>query len=221
VSGPAFPPGPQPGSNGIGLFIIGISPIGTIQPFNFEATVMSQYGNSPIIDQLIINWNQILDPTQNIDAFLDLMLNIKSAQGYGLDVLGRIVGVVRTLQVTGTTKYLGFEEQGGLTVDPFQQSPFYSGAQLTSNFNLQDPDFRRLVLAKALANISNGTIPAINQLLLNLFPHRGNCFVTDGLNMTMTYTFNFALAPVEVAIVTQSGVLPKPVGVAATVVQVF
>lgn len=36
--------------------------------------------------------------------------------------------------------------------------------------------------------------------------------------MTMTYTFTFALTPVELAIVLNSGVLPKPTGVAASVV---
>jgi Protein of unknown function (DUF2612) len=36
--------------------------------------------------------------------------------------------------------------------------------------------------------------------------------------MTMTYTFAFQLSPVELAIVTQSGVLPKPTGVLASVV---
>jgi len=36
--------------------------------------------------------------------------------------------------------------------------------------------------------------------------------------MMMTYTFEFPLSPVELAIVQNSGVLPKPTGVAATVV---
>ena len=44
--------------------------------------------------------------------------------------------------------------------------------------------------------------------------------MVDGENMTMQYVFNFTLSPVELAIVEESGVLPKPVGVAATVVQI-
>ena len=43
--------------------------------------------------------------------------------------------------------------------------------------------------------------------------------MTDGLNMTMTYTFRFPLTPVQLAIVQNSGVLPRTSGVAATVVQ--
>ena len=56
------------------------------------------------------------------------------------------------------------------------------------------------------------------QILLNLFPGRGSCYVTDGLNMSMEYKFEFPLTPVEVSIVTNSGVLPRPVCVSATVV---
>jgi hypothetical protein len=36
--------------------------------------------------------------------------------------------------------------------------------------------------------------------------------------MTMAYVFTFGLTPVELAIVQNSGVLPKSTGVAATVV---
>jgi hypothetical protein len=75
-----------------------------------------------------------------------------------------------------------------------------------------------LILAKALANISSCSAPAVNKVLQLLFPGRGVCYATDGLDMTMTYTFLFALTPVEAAIVDQSGVLPRPAGVSATVV---
>lgn len=186
--------------------------------FDYWQTIISQYANSPILTQIIANFFAYVDQTVNLDAFYDLIWNVDTAQGYGLDVWGRIVGVTRTLQVAGA-KFLGFDEATSVSADPFNQSPLYSGSQLTSNFNLSDNAFRTLIFAKALANISNGSIPAINQLLLNLFPGRGNCFVTDGGNMTMTYTFKFLLTPVEAAIVSQSGVLPKPVGVLATVVQ--
>jgi len=217
MTGPPLPR-PVPGSNAIGSFRVGVSPIGTIQPFDPWATILSQYANSPVLTQLILNFDSYVDQTLNIDNFFDLIWNIDTAIGYGLDVWGRIIGVTRTLQ-TIPGKYFGFEEAGSLTVGTFGQSPFFSGEQATNNFQLPDDSYRTLLFAKALANISDGSIPAINQLLLNLFPNRGNCYCTDGGNMTMTYTFAFFLTPVEVAIVTQSGVLPKPVGVAATFVQ--
>lgn len=216
MSGPQYPPPPAPGSNGIGIFQIGVSPIGTIAPFDVWSTIISQYANSPILTTLILNLFDYLDQTANLDAFYDTIFNVATAQGYGLDVWGRIVGVSRVLQVQSGDNF-GFQEAIPGS-DPFGQGAFYTGAQTTSNVALSDDAFRLLIFAKAAANITDGSIPAINQILLGLFPARGNCYVTDGLNMTMTYTFAFALTPVELAIVESSGVLPKPVGVSSTVI---
>jgi hypothetical protein len=212
-TGPPYPP-TAPGD--IGEFIIGVSAIGGGRAFDFWKTVISQYANSPILIQLLINLEECISPKQNFDAFFDNIWNIDTAQGYGLDVWGRIVGVVRTLHVA-TGDFFGFKGPGGVSGEPFNQAPFYNGDSLTSNFNLTDDAFRQLIFAKALANISDGSIKSINAILRSLFPGRGNCYVADGLDMTLTYTFEFVLSPVEQAIVGQSGVLPKSTGVFASV----
>lgn len=191
---------------------------------NVEQTLLSQYSNSPTIVQLINNINGYLSPLANIDAFFNLVWNVDTAVGHGLDIWGRIVGVGRVLAIENVV-YFGFQGPSGASGTGFNQGIFYNGETVTSNYTLLDDPFRALILAKALANISNGTIPAINQILINLFgpggplPVSGNCYCTDGLNMTMTYTFGSALTPVQLAIVEQSGVLPRPCGVQATVVQ--
>lgn len=222
MTGPAYPRPPVAGSNAIGSFVIGVSPIGPISTFDVVDTIISQYANSPTLLQLCQNLQQYFDQTANFSALFDLIWNVDSAQGYGLDVWGRIVGVTRVLTVSSST-FFGFDQQSP-TVDVFGPggaSPFYVGVSATSNYALTDSAYRSLIFAKALANICDGSIQAINQILMNLFPNRGNCYVTDGQNMTMTYTFNFLLTPVEQAIVSQSGVLPKPVGVEASVVQII
>jgi hypothetical protein len=124
------------------------------------------------------------------------------------------------VNVANAGKYFGFDEATTLSADPFNQSPFFIGSPLTTNFSLTDSAFRTLIYAKALANICDGSIPAMNALLRNLFPGRGNCYVIDNNNMTMIWAFHFTLSAVELAILGQSGVLPKPVGVAAVVAQV-
>lgn len=222
MSGPPVPhPNPALGSNAIGSFIIGVSPVGSIPSFDVWTTVISQYANSDILDQLIVDFAQYLDQTANFDAFFDLIWNVDTAQGIGLDIWGRIVGVNRVLQLPANPlPYLGTEEAGTPTLlTPYNVAPFYSGAPLTNNFALSDDAFRLLIFAKALANICDGSIPAINQLLLNLFPNLGNCYVADGQNMTMTYVFSFILSPVQFAIVQNSGVLPRATGVAVNIVQ--
>lgn len=250
MSGPIVDTGPpypalDPLSNAIGRFQIGVSAIGSIPLFDIWETVISQYANSPIITTLIVNFASYIDQTQNFDSFFDLMINVDTAQGYGLDVWGRIVGVNRILKVSTPGAYFGFEEATDSV--GFNQAPFYAGTPLTSNYVLSDNAYRELILTKAIANISQCAIPVLNQMLLSLFPHRGNCFVTEGIRegpwfgydeagdavgfnqapfyqgqqidrMVMTYTFDFSLTPVELAIVQNSGVLPKPTGVKAFVV---
>lgn len=220
MSGPPYPrPVPVPGSNAIGLFQIGISQIGDIQQFDPWTTLISQYANSPILTSMILSFNAAMDATQFLSNFYDMIWNIQTAQGYGLDVWGRIVGVQRSISIPGSVQYFGFDEAGS-GVTGFGQGIFYSGNTLTSNIVLQDTDFQRLILAKAAGNISSGAIPAVNAILLALFPNRGACYVADGLNMSLTYTFHFALTPVELAIVSQLNVLPSAAGVSINVAQI-
>ena len=56
----------------------------------------------------------------------------------------------------------------------------------SENYRLSNEGFRVLIMAKALFNIIYACNPAINQLLLNLFPGRGNAYVVDNRNMSMS-----------------------------------
>jgi len=217
MSGPPYPP-PVPGSNSIGQFVVGVSSIGDIIPFNIWSTIISQYANSPILTSLLTNLDQYLDQTQNFASFYDNVFNIDTAQGAGLDVWGRRLNITRFVNVS-TTAYFGFGDNGNAALaDTFGQAPFYSFQALTMVFPLTDPAFRVLLYAKLFYNLSNGSIQSINAILRGLFPNRGNAYVQDNNNMTMNYIFKFPLQPVELGIVQSSGVLPKPVGVTATVI---
>ncbi len=220
-TGPPYPryaPGFTPGNNAIGTFQIGISPIGTLSPFDEWQTLLMQYANSPEIPAMISAFNAAINQTQNMENLFDLVWNVATAQGFGLDVWGRIVGVSRTLRLPGNSDFFGFEEAGSSWTG-FGQGGFFSGNSISSNFVLSDSDFRTLIYAKAAGNISDGSIPSMNAILLRLFPNRGVCFVADNLDMSITYTFRFVLNPVELAIVELSGVLPASAGVAINVVQ--
>ena len=199
----------------IGQFVIGQSQIGTVPPFDYNTTIISQYANSPILYQLIQNFNSNLDQTQNLDAFYDDIWNIQTASGYGLDLIGRIVGVNRYLPVVAG-EYFGYEEAGNLNAGRFGTAPFYGGQTLTNNFALADSSFQTLIYAKMLSNITDCAIPSLNKLLATIFPGRGDCHVTDGRNMTMGYVFNFPTTAVEQSIVTNLGVFPRPSGVSVS-----
>lgn len=134
-----------------------------------EKTIISQYGNSATITQLIRNMNGYLDPRADFDAFFDFVWNVDTAQGFGLDIWGRIVNISRLLTVPVVPEYFGFNEAAE-SAYPFGQAPFFDGTPpATQTYTLSDTVYRKLILIKALANISRTTAPAINQLLQNLF----------------------------------------------------
>ena len=221
-TGPAYPPRPgdQSGTNAIGSMIIGTSPIGDIRPFDVWTTVMSQYANSPRLMALVTNFQDDIDQTKNFDEFFDFIWNVDTAQGIGLDIWGRIVAVNRVLTIGIGPPFFGFDE-GNAAADytGFNDGPFYSGQKASGNFILTDDGFRVLILAKAFSNICNASIPSTNFILRYLFGSSGRCYCTDGLDMTMTYTFEFAPTPVQVSILTNSGVFPRPSGVTYTLVK--
>lgn len=181
-----------------------------------EGTIISQYANSSTIRQLIINMNEYIDPTADIDSFYDYVWNVETAQGFGLDIWGRIVNISRELTIPEDPNYFGFSEAlpGSF---PFDQAPFYSGVTSTQTYLLADDVYRKLILAKALRNISSVNAPSVNQILKNLFGDRGRCYVNDMGGMQIRYTFEFVLTPQEFAIVTQSDVLPRPAGVGVSI----
>lgn len=185
---------------------------------NVEVTIASQYANSPVMLQLINNFNAYIDQTANFTAFYDTIWNIYTAVGFGLDILGLILGVGRDLQIPSTGPFFGFAQDGSMA--GFGQGVFLDFVGETTTFALPDSTYRTLLLTKALANISASSIPALNQLVTNLFKGRGRCYCTDLGDMEMTYTFEFVLLPVELAILEQSGALPHPTGVSVTIVQI-
>jgi hypothetical protein len=184
-------------------------------------TFLSQYANSPTLRRLIENMNEYVDPRANFAAFYDYVWNVDTATGFGLDIWGRIVGVSRLLQIPNDDKVLGFEN-ASVPADwaPWNQGSFYTGVSSSQAYLLPDDVYRTLILTKALANIVATSAASLNQLLRNLFPGRGRAYVRDNGGMSMTFVFEFGLTAAEYAILTQSGALPHPAGVAYNVIVV-
>lgn len=156
----------------------------------WNATILSQYANSSILIKVIENLNAYIDPRTDLQSFYKLIWNIDTAEGYGLDVWGRIVGINRVLRVR-TSKFLGWQEAGDISADPWGQSPWFADEFFWQPFSLTDSEYRRLIFAKAAANITDSSIPAINQIMMNLFPDRGNAYVTDRHDAPVDNFFTF------------------------------
>lgn len=191
---------------------------------NFDATIYAQYVNSNRLYGLIDTFNQAVSPENWIDSFYDLIWNINTATTYGLNVWGKIVVVDRLLTVTEQQIYFGFNEATSdpHVIDdpqPFNQAPFYSGTHSTSTISLSDDAYRKLIMMKAMSNITNCTIPSMNKILMYMFGNSGRCYVRNDGGMVMSYVFEFELTPVELAIAQSSGALPSPAGVTVQIIQ--
>lgn len=167
-----------------------------------ERTIISQYANSPTLVQLVRNMNTYLDPRADFDTFFSFVWNVDTAQGFGLDIWGRIVQVERSINVPADTP-----NPGGFS--------FTAGV-----YQMTDAQYRTVILIKALSNITNCTAQSLNQLLSNLFATRGRCYVRDLGGMAMEYRFEFWLQPFEYAIIAQYQVAPRPAGVKASIFQI-
>src|SRR5512139_3166410 len=93
---------------------------------NVEQTIISQYGTSATITALVQGMNGYIDPRADVDGFYSYVWNVQTAQGFGLDIWGRIVGISRALHVPAAPDYFGFSDALPGS-HPFGESPFYDG----------------------------------------------------------------------------------------------
>lgn len=179
---------------------------------------MRQYAASTRIKQLITYHTDYFSASW-VDEFYNVVWNVDTAQGFGLDIWGRIVAIEngRYLKIENGN-YFGFNDSLSQSRQTFNNGTLYNGAAETQTYELADPAFRTLILTKAMANISDSSMLGLNRVLQNLFPGRGRCWVNDLQNMAIRYVFEFKLEPWEISVI-KSDSLPRPGGVLATVLQ--
>lgn len=190
---------------------------------NWRETVLAQYANSPTITWLIEAFNDAIDPEADLDNFFDMIWNIETAQGIGLDFWGKVVDIPRQLQIEQSALYFGFDEAfteptAETGVQPFNEGTFYNGPLATETYTLSDPAYRKLILVKAMTNITDATAPSVNRMLRFVFSDNGRCYTQDTGNMRMRFVFEFDLSPVDIAILTRSNAIARPAGVLLSLV---
>ncbi|MDI2112079.1 DUF2612 domain-containing protein [Commensalibacter nepenthis] len=237
---------------------------------DYKATVIAQYSNSPTLLALLDAIDQKIKVCPFFDDFYRMVWNINTAEGFGLDIWGRIVGVSRKVS-TFMGVFWGFNEESLLIARPYcditgydqslydpsvpldKQSEQYQtafgmfrdfqgqnndGVNLIEEYSFDDKDFRKLILAKAYANISNYSISNINFLLMALLAEKEcsqkcekicdhNCvatccedytytrsiYIKDNLDMSLTIYLNWLPIKREVALIYNTALLSRPSGV--------
>lgn len=149
-----------------------------------------QYNNAPVINSLV-NSKQEWYNTNQVQYWQDWVknvLNITTANDYGLAIWGILLGIPRTYLVNG------------------------------ENLSLTTDRYRTVILARLKLLKMRGTIPEINSLLKFLFGKYGKAYVTDNFDMTLTYHFDFNLTALQMVVLQNITLLPKPAGVEVNVV---
>lgn len=183
-----------------------VSDIDALEP------IQSQYAASPRIIALLVKQAALLDPGRDLMRWYEGIFNPKTAQGIGLDIWGRIVGIGRMLWMTNT-EFFGFAYQN---LENFDQAPFWNESLAQGQFRLTDEAYRFLIFYKAAANIGESTMQAVNSLLSLLFESEhgpGSCYVLETGVMEVRAVFNFYLSGYEQALLEQYGLLNRPAGV--------
>ena len=140
--------------------------------WDIAETVQSQYATSKRMRAVIDAFWQAINPKSDIDLLYKKLVNPRTAEGWGLDVWGRIVAIGRSfLAVDDDTPYFGFDPPEGVKnerLNSFGNAPFYK--QVMGKVRLADTMFRTYVFLKALINISNSSLAGLNQMVKLLFP---------------------------------------------------
>lgn len=144
------------------------------------------------------------------------ILNINTASGYALDLVGRHVGVSREQQNLILKDFFAFaqtEKKQG-----FNKGEFYRlGNSLKGSFYLNDSDYRFLIKAKIIKNYQTGTLENSYKSLEFLLG-AGN-FIFDNYDMTLNLVLkNAKTTQFLINLIFKNDILARPIGVGLNVI---
>lgn len=180
---------------------------------DYRETLLSQYANSPIIVRIIEGMNDAIDPRFTIEDFYNILWNLRTATGWGLDIWGRIVGVNRNVRMSDPdARSFGFKTTPTSSkFTPFDVAPFSGAGSQFQTYELPDSLYKELIIVKAASNILYATAPNINKYMQSVFNDRAYYYITGP--MTAKYVFEFELTAFQRLIAYTLKLLPEPCGV--------
>ena len=174
-------------------------------------TVQSQYAASPRILALAAQYWQLLDPTPSADLMISKMIDPSTAEGYGLDVWGRIVGIKRALVPVGGD-YLAFAPPANVTNpdgNSWDNAPFNP---VNASGYASDAIYRVYVYVKAMLNIGNGSLADLNRYFSLLFPDSGIKIIHSGTMIIRVLDFSARLTAADILALRTLDWVPLGVG---------
>ena len=156
--------------------------------------MISQYANSPILTKLDNDIQNLFDDSGFVTNWYNIIFNLSTATGYGLDVWGKILNRDRKFVYEGMEYYL----QGAQVID---------GVTFTAEE--MDNLYRKVLQLTAMRYIGNASIASINRMIQFIF--EGKCYCIEYAPMQIRYVFRFYMSKIQKAIIETLN--PHPTGV--------
>lgn len=206
------------------------------------ATVNLQTVLDHYVNLLIIQYHSKDKAKATISALVDTILangliflindafNLETAVGVQLDTIGKYVGVDRFYSVTDPIDYFAVTPYSEVSPETHQKYGFSQYASFPASIGngtitydsvitianaLNDDDYRILLKLKIARNYSNHSHQSIDAILFEFFGV--TVFATSPNDMTMAFNVTNAAPVGIVAAAVQKDILPRPMGVSATV----
>lgn len=185
--------------------------------------LIKQYWEKPKAKAEIALQASTWEKTRSFLDALDPAFDLDNAVGAQLDVLGRIVGIGRSVPGVVPKIYFGFSinpnnEGFASKFDPQRiGGPFFSKfSSAFTDLQLGDSDYRFFIRVKASLNRASGYLSSdkyidIQDVVLAAFD--GRAYVVDNLDMTLTLYVSPVVSLDRLRLIRALNLLPKPQGV--------
>lgn len=189
-----------------------------VQDFDFSVDLLEsiiwRFNDAEKVQGLILKKQDWIDVNHTdfwAQWFADVF-NLQTANDFGLAVWSIILGLPLFIQ-------LGSDNTDKPIWGVAEDDTGDNGNQNFDNGNFaNDPngiilttEEKRLVLKlRYYQLVTNGAIPGINEFLAFAFEPFGQVYAMDNLDMSMTYVFNYSIAPTLLSVLQQYDILPRP-----------
>lgn len=164
--------------------------------------MLSQYANSPKFVKLVEGLKEQFSNAKTMEDWFNIVFNMKTASGFGLDIWGLILNRSRLLYYKDTD---GNEQSIYLRGEQTIGGETYTAEQI-------EETYRMLLFFTAFSYITNSTLKNFNDLLRFYFPPEKRCYVQEIGTMAIELVFGFFPTLLE-KIIFASELFPKPTGV--------
>lgn len=170
-----------------------------------------QYKDKPKAVKLITGFDRESVNWQVAMKDLTDCLDVDTAKGKNLDLVGAHAGVSRTLTDAVPLFLFGFRSpRGGMSKGGVGGARFWRlGSPLANNSTLEDPEYRMLIKSAIIKYWSSDTIVGLQEAANSLLGP-GSVEVYDNQNMTITAKVLRGVSLFEKFALEQLDILPRP-----------